>query len=90
MTDHASLPTLSQPQQALLAEIVAAGDTGMVVPGARGSTAKVLRAHGLVEVVPGDHKPPPRQRATATGREWKALDDIRAIDRAALIFGGAR
>ena len=89
MTDNASLPALSQPQQALLAEIVAAGDTGMVVPGTRGSTAKVLRAHGLVEVVPGDHSPP-RQRATATGREWKALDDIRAINRAALIFGGAR
>jgi hypothetical protein len=63
---------LTKPQAALLSEIIAAGEQGMVVPGTRGSTAKVLRAKALVEVVDGDSPPPNRQRATEAGRAWKA------------------
>ena len=83
------VPVLSQPQQTLLAKIVSAGEVGMVVPGALGSTAKVLRSHALVEVVPGDHAPP-RQRATNAGREWERADNARAEKRASLVLGSSR
>lgn len=64
--DSTSSPKLTAPQRALLAEIRAHGEIGMVVPGTRGTTAKVLRAHGLIETVEGTS--PPKQRATPGGR----------------------
>jgi hypothetical protein len=58
---------LTQPQIKLLADIATAGSSGMVVPGTKGSTARVLRAAQLIEAVPGDAAPP-RTRATKAGR----------------------
>lgn len=68
---------LSSPQSDLLAAIHDAGETGMVVPGTKGSTAKVLRSYELIATVP-DTKPP-KQRITAAGLVWLAEHGHEAI-----------